>query len=88
MLFAIGNRDERRYEDPDRFDITRNSQDHLTFGHSLHKCLGMNLALLELNALLTALLARVDSFSIVSEKRAGNAVLRGFAELQVEVRAA
>lgn len=87
MLFASGNRDERRYEDPDRFDITRNSQDHLTFGHSLHRCLGMNLALLELNALLTALLARVESFSIVSEKRAGNAVLRGFAELQVEVQA-
>jgi len=88
MLFASGNRDERRYEDPDRFDIMRNSQDHLTFGHSLHRCLGMNLALLELNSLLTALLARVESFSIVSEKRADNPLLRGFGELQVEVRAA
>ena len=85
MLFASGNRDERRYDMPDMFDIERDSSDHLAFGHSLHRCVGMNLALLEINALVTALLPRVERFTINSERRAGNAVLRGFAELQVTV---
>ena len=88
MLFASGNRDERRYADPDRFDIGRDSQDHLAFGHALHKCVGMNLAILEMTALLRALLARVESFSILNERRAGNAILRGFKELQIDVKAA
>lgn len=83
MLFASGNRDERRYENPDCFDIERDSTDHLAFGHSLHRCVGMNLALLELTALVNALLSRVESFHLMSEKRAGNAILRGFAELRV-----
>lgn len=86
MLFASGNRDERRYANPDLFDIERDSSDHLAFGHSLHRCVGMNLALLEIGALVSALLPRVASFDIVSERRAGNAVLRGFAELRVAVQ--
>lgn len=86
MLFASGNRDERRYEDPDRFDIERDSTDHLAFGHAIHRCVGANLALLEMNALLSALVKRVESFELVEEKRARNAVLRGFSSLRVAVR--
>lgn len=86
MLFASGNRDERRYANPDIFDIERDSSDHLAFGHSLHRCVGMNLALLEISALLSALLPRVETFNIISERPAGNAVLRGFAELNVTVQ--
>lgn len=85
MFFASGNRDERHYDRPDNFDIQRDSSDHLAFGHSLHRCVGMNLALLEMTALLQALLARVKGFTIRDEKRAGNAVLRGFSRLEVTV---
>ena len=85
MLFASGNRDERRYTDPDRFDIERDSSDHLAFGHSIHRCVGMNLALLEMTALIRALLPRVEGFTIREEKRDSNAVLRGFAKLDVTV---
>ncbi|ATE66359.1 cytochrome P450 [Rhizorhabdus dicambivorans] len=86
MLFASGNRDERRYQDPDRFDIERDSSDHLAFGHALHRCVGMNLALLEMTALLSAMLPRVSEITLNSERRADNAVLRGFAELNITVR--
>lgn len=85
MLFASGNRDERRYKDPDRFDIQRDSSDHLAFGHSRHRCVGMNLALLEITALVDALLPRVKEFEIEHERRADNASLHGYAELIVNV---
>ncbi|EZP74528.1 Cytochrome P450 [Sphingomonas paucimobilis] len=85
MLFAAANRDERRYPDPDRFDIERDSTDHLSFGHAIHRCIGANLALLEMTALLTALTRRIKRFEILEEKRTDHAVLRGFSSLKVRV---
>lgn len=86
MLFASGNHDERRYDAPERFTIERDSTDHLAFGHAIHRCVGMNLALLEMRALLEALVTRVDSFTIDSQERADHAVLRGFSKLNVTVQ--
>ncbi|WP_030540994.1 cytochrome P450 [Sphingobium sp. DC-2] len=85
MLFAAGNRDERRYPDPDRFDIERDSTDHLSFGHAIHRCVGANLAMLEMTALLTALTRRIRSIEILEEQRTDHAVLRGFSSLKVRV---
>jgi cytochrome P450 len=58
MWYASSNRDESRYEDPDRFDVTRNP-DHQAFGAGgRHFCLGAALARLELRVLLEETLRR------------------------------
>lgn len=55
LLYGCANRDERRYAEPDRFDITRDCRDHLAWGTGAHLCAGMHLARLEMEVLLEAL---------------------------------
>lgn len=55
VLVASANRDERQFEDPDRFDIHRNTKGHLAFGLGVHFCLGASLARLEARIALEAL---------------------------------
>lgn len=62
LLYGSANRDERRYPDPDRFDVTRNPVDQLGWGTGPHMCAGMHLARLEMEVMLEALLERVDRF--------------------------
>ena len=60
-LFASANRDDRKYPDGERFDITRNTQGHMAFGHGIHFCLGAPLARLEGAIALEAMLSRLDN---------------------------
>jgi cytochrome P450 len=64
VLSWIGsaNRDERAFERPDTFDISRAKNPHLAFGYGTHHCLGHNLARLEASVALEVLLARTASF--------------------------
>lgn len=55
-VIASANRDERRFSDPDRFDLRRNSGPHLAFGIGPHFCIGAALARLEATIALNALL--------------------------------
>ncbi|MET0886214.1 MAG: cytochrome P450 [Mycetocola sp.] len=50
-FLASANRDERAFDDPDTFDITRTSGEHLALGAGIHLCLGRNLARVELASL-------------------------------------
>lgn len=56
VWFSSGNRDERVFADPDRFDVTRSDGDHLSFGHGPHYCIGAHLAKVQMRALFTAVL--------------------------------
>jgi cytochrome P450 len=81
VMYGSANRDERHWEDPERFDITRDASDQLAFGHGAHVCLGMPLARLEIETLLASLTKRVKRFRVAAPERAINNTLRGFARL-------
>ena len=85
VIYASANRDPRRFENPERFQIERDSTDHVGFGHSVHRCVGMNLALMEITAMLTAIVGRVRAIELLDAKRADNAILRGFEKLALRL---
>jgi cytochrome P450 len=58
------NRDERVFEDPFRFDVARAPNPHVAFGWGLHRCLGANLAQLEIRVMLEELLAAWDEIEV------------------------
>ncbi|MCE0763299.1 cytochrome P450 [Pseudonocardia kujensis] len=88
LLYGSANRDERRYECADRFDVTRRPSDHVAFGHGEHTCVGLNLARLEMQLVLDELVRTVERFELISYERALNSNLRGLARLEVRVHAA
>jgi cytochrome P450 len=86
VMFASANRDERRYVDPDRFDVTRNPLDHLAFGRGIHLCVGMHLARIEAHSLFAALARRVVRFELAAEPVwKPNNTLHGLGSLPVRV---
>ncbi len=85
MLVGAANRDERRYDDPDRFDIHRDLGQHLTFGYGLHFCLGAALARLEGRVALDEVLNRFPEWEVDYDniKLAPTSTVRGFETLPV-----
>jgi cytochrome P450 len=83
VLIGSGNRDERRFDDPDRFDVTRNPIDHLAFGRGLHHCAGAGLARLELSALLTRLAEQVERFEVRRHEWDINSTVHGLRSLDL-----
>jgi cytochrome P450 len=85
LLFGAANRDPRRYTDPDRFDIHRDSISHLTFGKGVHYCLGANLARLEGRVALDELLNRWPEWGIDYDTAvpAPTSTVRGWERLRI-----
>ena len=67
LLLGAANRDERKFPEADRFDVTRNPQDHVAFGYGIHYCLGAPLARLESRHALEQLLFDCPPFSCTRE---------------------
>jgi cytochrome P450 len=86
LFLAAANRDPRKWEEPDRFDISRKTIGHVAFGNGIHVCVGMMVARLEAELLLTAFAKRVARFEPADEPvRRRNNTLRAFGSLPVEV---
>ena len=85
LLYGSANRDERRYPDPDRFDVTRDARDQLAWGAGAHMCAGLHLARLEMEVMVEAL-ADADARLTAGEPIMGdNRGLYGFAGLPFRI---
>ncbi|HXK24695.1 MAG TPA: cytochrome P450 [Myxococcota bacterium] len=80
LMVASANRDERRFPDPDRYDIHRNIGQHLSFGFGTHYCLGAGLARLEARIALDEVLERFPEWDIdlAHARRAPTSTVRGW----------
>ena len=85
IMYGSANRDERRYADPDRFDLTRNPTDQLGWGTGPHMCLGMHLAKLEMEVLLESLLEKAASIEVDVPTVGINAGLYGIDSLPMRL---
>lgn len=83
VLPASGNRDHRVFDDPDRFDIDRDTRKMISFGAGPHHCLGGALAMLEIQIVLEEISARISEYEIDIDnaKRVHSAHQRGFSSL-------
>jgi cytochrome P450 len=83
-IYASANRDEEKYPDSARFDVTRNAQGHLAFGLGPHFCLGAPLARLEAKVAFEELFARTKRIERAGEPvRADHMFLRGLTSMPV-----
>ena len=80
VMLASANRDERRFDDPDRFDILRKPAGHLTFGRGAHFCLGAPLARLEGRIALEEVLKRFPTWQVDLDdaRRSRTSTVRGW----------
>jgi cytochrome P450 len=89
-IFAMlnaGNRDERAFSEPDRLDLGRDPNRHLTFGQGAHFCIGAPLARLEGSLAVNALLARFPNMTLAgAEPEWRDAmIMRGMHSLRVRL---
>jgi cytochrome P450 len=68
IMIGAANRDPDQFDDPDRFDIARNPNRHVTLGHGVHYCLGAALARLELRVAVASFLERFPDYRLASER--------------------
>ena len=83
---ASANRDADVFEDPMRFDITRDPNPHLSFGFGAHFCLGAHLARLETRCTLEQLVNRVDALALAQpESYVWSSFIAGVKRLDLEL---
>jgi cytochrome P450 len=86
LLLGSANRDPVRFKEPDRLDLDRSDNQHISFGAGIHYCLGAPLARVELAASFGALLRQAPTLRLVREPQwKPGYIIRGLNELLVEV---
>lgn len=87
VSYASASRDERRFPEPDRFDIGRRPLDHLGFGLGVHGCAGQGLARMEAHAVFGALAQHIESFELLAPpERALNNLIRCHASIRMRAQ--
>ncbi|MEV4400508.1 cytochrome P450 [Nonomuraea sp. NPDC049607] len=88
LVLASGNRDPKRFHEPDRFDPTRPDNQHLGFGGGIHLCYGGPLARLEAQIALGALIPGLGTATLIQDPPPyrHNAMLRGPRHLPIELQ--
>ena len=85
LWYPAVNRDEDVFSDPDKFDVGRNPNDHLSFGIGEHFCLGSNLARMELRKIFAALMERLPDIEFAAEpRRLRSNFVNGVKEMQIK----
>ena len=86
MFLSAANRDPRQWQGPDDYDIGRKTIGHVGFGSGIHQCVGMLLARLEGECVLSSLARKVRSIAVTGPvRRRYNNTLRGLSSLPVRV---
>jgi cytochrome P450 family 142 subfamily A polypeptide 1 len=87
LMYASANRDERVFDEPDRFDVERTPNPHVAFGHSAHFCLGASLARLEIKVMLEEVIDRLPGIRLADPdapvQRTRSSFIRGIMSLPV-----
>jgi len=85
LVNGATGRDERKFAEPDTFDVRRAIDLHLGFGHGRHVCLGAHLARMESRIGLEEFLQRYPSYQVVGAERMHSSNVRGFKSLRVAI---
>jgi cytochrome P450 len=87
LLTGSAGRDDRVYEDPDRFDVRRQFRTHMSFGYGIHFCVGAALARMEGRIALEEVLKRYPSWELDEENvvRQHTSTVRGYSKVQVRL---
>ncbi|WP_082825869.1 cytochrome P450 [Croceicoccus estronivorus] len=88
FIYASANRDDARFPDPDRYDITRPNEGDLSFGVGSHFCLGAYLAQTAAGLMLNAIFDAIEDYEVIEDacERAYGEHLNGFIRMTVSPR--
>jgi cytochrome P450 len=85
LPFPAANRDPKQFEDPDTFIVDRQENRHAAFGLGIHRCLGSNLARLELKVAIEEFIKRFPRFELAGDTRWSVGQIRGPRQLPVRI---